>query len=662
MKINKLFSDNGYIAMALTIVTISLFSVIAITQIGVLDSHNLAVGFQKIQQQHLIRSETSRGVIVAKVEMQNLIGAGMVDAGFSSIELGYNPVPIDAGFGKFTFKMRSKVYQEPSSEVSPFANNTVLNISSLGKAYTGINNLTHNGVGLFSKKILKNQTFAGFHYFTNNEASINEDLDDPDQVKFWGRDEIRGIVRSNTDIYIQNGGGTEINGGWPLFHDEVYTSGEIKPYAGSGQVPIDQVFRKGVTENVPPIEFPDNADLARTGEIVEIDPGDAILAYVDGDSYSLWYADRIIGVPDTVVVYDLNTDLDDPDTIEREDSLGVQYLTQIDTVWYQRGNGRVRNNSIFFTGELWLQGTFSGRQTWASQDTMYLAGDILLSGTEKGSPPDGFNPDTGLYDLPINYNDYVGLVSEKSILIQYGYREPEDSIRIKNNCGRYEDLDGDTGDGGIYIYAAMAALGEGEVSMQDGVFSFQYHHPHVGTIARLDGQIVELANHEVYGIAPYDNGWGPLHFFWRNNTSLDPNFPNWEWDPEWCYPYYGPLWPETRAETFMERGTIHLYGSVAQRRRGFVHRSGNDNINTGGEWDIANYRYGDHPRFLGLPPAPGASGTGVGYQKNYNYDNRFRNSPPPNFPEVHIKGGARELDTDSWYLYRVADAPIDLIF
>jgi len=36
------------------------------------------------------------------------------------------------------------------------------------------------------------------------------------------------------------------------------------------------------------------------------------------------------------------------------------------------------------------------------------------------------------------------------------------------------------------------------------------------------------------------------------------------------------------------RGTIHLYGSIAQRRRGFVRRSGNPDFDAGPSigWDL----------------------------------------------------------------------------
>lgn len=647
--LKKILSDNGFFALAFGVVVVSLFAVIAISHIGVADTHDMVHGYQAIQQLHFMRSEGLRGLKVTEDQISTATG-GLT--GITSIDLGSATETIDAGFGEFTFKMKSKVYQEQSDEISPFVDNNVINISSYGRAYTGIGaaHLKASPVAFYTKKVIKNNTFAGFHYFTDNEDSINADLGDVAKVKFWGPDVIHGIVRSNTDIYIQQaGGGT--NNGWPTFHDHVYTSGEILPYGGSGTIPEQDVFLDGFTENLPKVKFPENANEARSGIQVDIDPGDAILATVSGTNHDLWYIDRIIGAPDTVVVYNLGID-DDPDTIPREDSIGVQYITQIDTMWTPRGNGRVQNNSIFFKGELWVQGTFAGRQTWASQDTMYLTGDIILANTAKGQHPDGYNPLTDAFTGPVNHTDYVGLISEKSVLIQYGYRSPDDSLRIKNNCGRYEDIAGDEGEGGIYIYAAIAALGKGETSMQDGVFSFQYQHPHPGLIAREGVNIVELANFDLYNIRPYTGGWGPLHFFYWDGRDIS-------WPPTYGVPYYGPLWPEKRSESFRERGTINLYGSVAQRRRGFVHRSGSDPINAG-EWDVMNYKYGAGPSSIGIPNAPAATGSGVGYKKNYNYDYRFKNSPPPKFPQVHLEGGTTAFDPESWYIYRGQDAPFDL--
>lgn len=660
IKIKKVISENGFFSIAFGILVVVLFSVIAIAHIGVADTHDLANNYKVTQYLHLLRSETMRGVLVAKDQYNNPSSPVGPGEGISTIDLSQEINKVDAGIGKFTFEMRSKVLDESASETTPFISSTSLSINSLGRAYTGHGRGTDSNISIFSKKVIKSQTFAGFHYFTDNESSINSDkIGGFDPVKFWGPDEIYGIVRSNTDIYIQNGGGGN-NNGWPYFHNRVYTAGEIKPFGG-GSIPELDVFNDGYEENVPPVEFPENADLARTGRIVPVDPGDIIMATIDGAGYSMWYGDQTLSSVDSVVVYDLAIE-DDPDTWEREDSLGVQYLTNVDTLWNFFGSGRVLNNSIFVTGKLWIQGTFAGKQTWACQDTMYLTGDILLSGTDKGTTPDGFNPETNEYTGPINHNDYVGLVSEKSIVIQYGYKTWGDSIIVKNNCGREEDIEGDQGDGGIYIYAAMAALGQGETSMEDGVFSFQYQHPHPGTVVRVDDnwvlkEDVPAIPNDIYAYAPYDNGWGPLHFFYRDERDMD-------WHPDYSFPYYGPLWPEPVSETFMERGTINLWGSVAQRRRGFVHRSGSDPLNTGSPegWDLENYWYGSHPDDLGLPNAQGASGSGVGYKKNYNYDHRFMNQPPPKFPQVHLEGGKTEFDTASWYLFRAEDAPADLTF
>ncbi len=654
----KVISENGFFSIAFAVVVVVLFSVIAISHIGVSDTKDVAENYKITQYLHLVRSEAMRGVIVAKDQYNNSstpVGEG---GGFSNIDLSQEVNVIDAGIGTFTFEMKSMVLDESAAESSPFISSTSLSVNSIGRAYTGSGRSKDTPISMFSKKVIKSQSFAGFHYFTDNESSINSDLAGGfDEVKFWGPDEIYGIVRSNTDIYIQNGGGGN-NNGWPYFHNKVYTAGEIKPFGG-GSIPEEDVFNDGYEENVPIVEFPENAHDARTGAVIDVDPGDILDVVVSGATHQLTYGTVLVGAADTVVVYDLAIE-DDPDTPEREDSLGVQYLTNIDTIWTNAGTGRVTNNSVFATGKLWLRGTFAGKQTWACQDTMYLTGDILLAGTEKGEPPDGYNSDTNEHSGPVNHNDYVGLVSEKSILIQYGYRSFEDSVIVKNNCGRYEDIPGDEGEGGIYIYAAMAALGKSDVSMEDGVFSFQYQHPHPGTVVRVDDEWVLKEDlpapyNNIYDYAPYNNGWGPLHFFYYDERDV-------AWNPAACFPYYGPLWPEPAATSFMERGTINLFGSVAQRRRGFVHRSGSDPLNTGGEWDIENYRYGAHPDNLNLSNSPGATGSGVGYKKNYNYDHRFMNHPPPKFPQVHLEGGKTEFDTASWYLYRADDAPVDLTF
>jgi hypothetical protein len=132
-----------------------------------------------------------------------------------------------------------------------------------------------------------------------------------------------------------------------------------------------------------------------------------------------------------------------------------------DTVWTFGASGTANNRSNWVNNRLWIRGTFATYQTWGCADTMFLIDDILLENTPVGSDPAN------------NNTDVVGLVSEKSIVIKYGYRSPVDTLRHHDTCGP------DTGYGGIWIYAAMAALGDGHGNThQDGVFTFEYQHPH----------------------------------------------------------------------------------------------------------------------------------------------------------------------------------------
>ena len=87
------------------------------------------------------------------------------------------------------------------------------------------------------------------------------------------------------------------------------------------------------------------------------------------------------------------------------------------------------------------------------------------------------------------------------------------------------------------------------------------------------------------------------------------------------YPWYNPVWPESSVDIVFERGEMKLWGSIIQRRRGFMHRSGTDPYNHPGdnEWDLENYHYGgDH--------------ASTGYYRTCYYDSRFEVVQPNNFP------------------------------
>ncbi|MCK4695079.1 MAG: hypothetical protein KAT74_04925, partial [Candidatus Cloacimonetes bacterium] len=82
-------------------------------------------------------------------------------------------------------------------------------------------------------------------------------------------------------------------------------------------------------------------------------------------------------------------------------------------------------------------------------------------------------------------------------------------------------------------------------------------------------------------------------------------------------------------------------GAIAQRRRGFVHRSGIDPYNHPDqyEWDIDEYHYdGTHPS--------------TGYAKDYHYDQRFLFVQPPDYPQVYRGWGTNILssfDEQTWF-------------
>ncbi|MCK9329981.1 MAG: T9SS type A sorting domain-containing protein, partial [Candidatus Cloacimonetes bacterium] len=90
------------------------------------------------------------------------------------------------------------------------------------------------------------------------------------------------------------------------------------------------------------------------------------------------------------------------------------------------------------------------------------------------------------------------------------------------------------------------------------------------------------------------------------------------------YPWYNPVYPESADDIVYDRGTLNLFGSILQMRRGFMRRSGggtSDNPDTDNYWDIDNYVFGPtHPS--------------TGYDKQYIYDSRLQNNPLPWFPSA----------------------------
>lgn len=428
--------------------------------------------------------------------------------------------------------------------------------------------------------------------FTDNDISINDT-----HLYFQGTDEINGVVRVNSDIWIRQAGGG-INNGWPTFHAPVIISGQV--HSASGAYPEDQIFLGGLIENAPDLElFGSPRHIAQTVGPPYYDPDRIMLVEVDGTGYTAY-----IGL------------LTEPDTVQipvyasyppagNADPLYYNTFTVRDTVWSYWGNGSCWDTSYFVHSKLWIKGTFSNHQTWAAADTIYILDDILLSNTVPNTSPDD------------NTTDSVNLLSEKSIVLKYGYRDPVDSLRYHGLCGADQVPHN--------IYANLFAMGKGSDNnpRNDGVFTFEYQHPHPSVPAvNLGGTTYDNIDLHRYR---YPQAAG---FPWATITSGGPQ--NLRID----LPWYNPLWPELTP--YLERGTIKVWGNIFQRRRGFLHRSYYDaEWPSNGVWNPGQDLCGGSSSpaavqhtdpVLGIELTninyPGATGFGVGYKKQHAHDPR----------------------------------------
>lgn len=406
-------------------------------------------------------------------------------------------------------------------------------------------------------------------------------------VYYSGPSEYWGKIHCNDDIWIkQEGGGS--NGGWPIFHAEVTTGGNIRYL--SPNPPVEQIFRGGYQEFTPNASIGEElADQLRASGLMvgplDEDPNRIVFVNVAGSTFSSWIGQVIDTGPDTTDVWTHYP--------PRSGSyLFRNRFARYDTVWTRGPSGVNPYGAIVF-GQLWIKGTFSGRQVWGATGDIYIVGDISLLHTPLGGIPDSMG--TNLE----NHSDFVALVSEQNIKIKYGYKEPGDSLRYYPNMG-------DT-----YIYASLFALGNGHGNQaEDGNISFEYQHPHPSTPA------VEID----------DNLWDQidLHRHKYPQTQSQP------WSSRLDYPYYNPLWPESHP--YLERGTLHIYGSLYQRRQGFWHLPLNQNDNPLQVWDIEHRQYGGnsgvavYDSILGMSLQavnyPGTEGDGIGYRKVLQHGDR----------------------------------------
>ena len=606
MMIGIICNQRGNLGIAIVVAIIGLLSGLSLSSVALRDVNSFRTQLDGVQEFHLLRSEVGRARLVASI--------------FEAMD---NPPPesvfplrkITVNFGdhrtEYTAKTKLNTY-------SSFAQ-TGFMIRSLITAVRGTGQLVTQEMVSPMKRYGENfiqslQTLAIFHYFSDVDRAID---DVEGNIRFYGADVVHGRVHSNSDIWIRQIGGGN-NNNWPTFFGLVTTAGIIRVYPGGGtNFPEEDIFRGGLIEEYPRVVFDPSADLIRDNGLTPFPggEGDNKIAFVtiDGGSYTSWVGDIQTGPDEEFPIYNTY-----PPYGPVGAEIGMNVITRIDTVWAPGPSGSVMNQSVFVPYELWISGVAGGRQTWGSAANVYLKGDLTYRNTIQGQPPDG-GPDG---DYPFNNTDYLGILSEKSILIQYGHKDPQDEIRFRPNTNN------------IYIYAALCAMGEAgqanqyEILNDAGIFTFQYHFPKGSTPRQI-----------------WQGEW------WENidlHLRIYPTSPFNPWPPGLDYPWYNPIWPEpapifapgapygavipnphgTPAAVFL-RGTIFLFGSVAQRYRGYVRRSGNPDFDTNLTnplWDVENGIYGRH------------TGQPSGYDKDYTFDTRFETIGPPDFPLVKFEG------------------------
>ncbi len=430
-------------------------------------------------------------------------------------------------------------------------------------------------------------------------------------VYFHGGDVIYGAIRSNSSIWIKR---TQVgsNGGWPTFYGPVVTSGSIlteEPYNEAA------VFRGGLVTNAPTIEMPSIHPDLDEGTVIgptDYDPLRITFVTVTNRNYQVWLGQLSAPRTETAQVFS-NYPIGGT-------YLGTNTYTVRDTTWSYYGSGTINSDKLRVNGKLWIKGTFGGDQTWICPDTISIVGDILLQGTAPGMAPD-LVPNT-------NTTDFVKLISGRQIFLKYGYTDPQTGARIHPLCRADSNP--------IKIYASLIALNYEEGDPRaDGCLSFEYQHPH--------------PSFPTYNYQGINYSYIDLHRYIYPQTTGNP------WPSFVDYPWYNPLWPESTP--YLERGTFQIWGSLMQRRRGYVHRSYFDSeYNLGGYWNTAldfcggpsNNQYSN--LVLGVAFSamnyPGTTGGGVGYKKDYRGDRR--NGINPKLFSFGIRLGERGLNAGNF--------------
>lgn len=656
---NILKSQSGNIALAMLLAVVAMMSGLSISSMSVRDTVASQAELESIQGLHFLRAEAFRGQAFLET-------AAKVDAGLGGgIRTPLREIPVSGSHSAKTYGMQSQISRrktESEGTVVDVGNDTVTGSTGAGSDEYLIRSLVESKTGVgqtayfstnksivrkYSELTIIQDTGPVFMYFTDKEL-------DPqgEPVRFDGRDYFDGPVHSNQDIWIRNTAGTANPDapGWPRFDALVTTTGTVRVYGGASNYPRDDVFAGGLQEEYDEYEFPSEMSGVRNnGSRVGpsgYDPDNIIFVEVNNTSYTgMWgrvQTPRRLRLK-YVPTWPFGYDSPPPHTFNN--------VIVRDTIWTPLPSGSCSGRSNFVNAKCWLRGQtdengmvqpFDGFQTWGAADTLYILGDILIKNTIPPASP------------VTNNRAMVGIISEKSVVLKYGFWNPIDTIREHTNMGADGEYPDPAG-GGVWIYAAIAALGDGNGDpYKDGVFTFEYQHPH-GSVPAL------LFTLPVIGDTLFD--MIDLHRnYWPQTSSH-------LWPPLLDYPWYNPLWPER--QPYLMRGTINIWGGVNQKRRGFVRRNyvNDPNNNPNGLWNTpvdkcggssapnpVNVQLWQNPNItitLQSRDFPGASSSSqVGYRKNYRYDNRMYKKKPPDWPQFKKQGQRLPMTQGNWLLKR----------
>jgi len=343
-------------------------------------------------------------------------------------------------------------------------------------------------------------------------------------------------------------------------------------------------------------------------------PPDTEIVYVkiNGNSYTSMIGNIEHVADSSFIVYNSYPDAEHPD-FPIGDSIWVNEVAIYDTIWAEGPSGILNNQSVWVECVLWIEGMVGGLQSWGCPENIYITNDLYYENTEIGNKPDN------LFNM--NLTDFIGLYSEDRILIKYKHFDPFINEIVAPNC-----------DGDVYIYGLLIALEDDLNNSNTGYFSFEYHHPHGSTPnfwwtnpSTGDEEFLTYIDLHKFILNPTEPVPADLEPFILHGNNPPTGFPAcghpYE-SPDYAqpdippygtdYPWYNPVWPESSDDIVYERGIFHFYGSVVQRRRGFIHRSGNDPYNhpSSHEWDIENHHY------------DGFHGS-VGYSQDKHFDGRL---------------------------------------